>query len=94
MALLNRGELVFNGAPENLVKHAEGHVFKLNLTPFEYEKVKEAYNVISTIPVDTGWEVQIVADERPDFNSSDIIPNIEHAYVYYMEHKMHADISE
>jgi len=94
MALLNRGELVFNGAPENLVKHAEGHVFKLILTPYEYEKVKETYNVISTIPVDKGWEVQIVADERPDFNSSDIIPNIEHAYVYFMEHKMHADISE
>ena len=94
MALLNRGELVFSGSPENLIKHAEGHVFRLNLSPYEYEKVKETYNVISTIPVENGWEVQIVADERPDFDSSDIIPNIEHAYVYFMEHKMHADISE
>ena len=66
MALLNRGELVFSGSPENLVKHAEGHVFKLNLTPYEYEKVKEQYNVISTIPVETGWEVQIVSDDVPD----------------------------
>jgi len=94
MALLNRGELVFSGSPENLVKRAEGHVFKLNLTPPEYELVKERYNVISTIPVDDGWEVQIVSDDVPDFNSSAIIPNIEHAYVYYMEHKLHADISE
>jgi ABC-2 type transport system ATP-binding protein len=94
MALLNRGELVFSGAPEDLINHAEGHVFKINLSPAEYEKVRENYNIISTIPVDTGWEVQIVSDERPDFNSSDIIPNIEHAYVYYMEHKIHADISE
>ena len=69
-------------------------VMFLNLSPAEYEKVRESYNIISTIPVDTGWEVQIVADERPDFNSSDIIPNIEHAYVYYMEHRIHADISE
>jgi ABC-type multidrug transport system ATPase subunit len=29
MALLNKGDLVFSGSPENLVKHAEGHVFKL-----------------------------------------------------------------
>jgi ABC-2 type transport system ATP-binding protein len=94
MALLNKGELVFSGSPENLVKLAEGHVFKLNLTPYEYEKVKEHYNVISTIPVETGWEVQIVSDEVPEFNSVQIIPNIEDAYVYYMEHKLHADISE
>ena len=94
MALLNRGELVFSGSPENLVKQAEGHVFKLNLTPAEYEIVKERYNVISTIPVDDGWEVQIVSDDVPDFNPTVIIPNIEDAYVYYMEHKLQADISE
>ena len=94
MALLNRGELVFSGSPENLVKQAEGHVFNLVLTQHEYDIVKERYNVISTIPVEDGWEVQIVSDQVPEFKSSHIIPNIEDAYVYYMEHKLHADISE
>ncbi len=94
MALLNKGELVFSGSPENLVKNAHGHVFKLFLDQEEYETVKDRYNVISTIPVERGWEVQIVADEAPVFNSSEVIPNIEHAYVYFMEHKLHADINE
>lgn len=95
MALLNRGELVFSGSPESLVKNAEGHVFRLLLSPPEYESVKEHYNVISTIPVETGWEVQVVSDNKPEFDSSEaIIPNIEHAYVYYMEHKLNEDISE
>ncbi|MCE5347292.1 MAG: ABC transporter ATP-binding protein [Bacteroidales bacterium] len=94
MALLNKGELVFSGSPENLIKHAEGHVFKLKLTPDEYEMAKERYNVISTIPVEAGWEVQIVSDSTPEFGSTGIMPNIEHAYVYYMEHKLHADIIE
>lgn len=92
MALLNRGELVFSGSPENLVKQAEGHVFRMNLTHWEYDKVKEIYNVISTIPVGDGWEVQVVSDDTPGFNPVQITPNIEHAYVYYMEHKLHADI--
>jgi ABC-type multidrug transport system ATPase subunit len=92
MALLNRGELVYYGSPENLVKNAEGHVFKLNLTPVEYEKVKEIYNVISTIPNETGWEVQIVSDDPPDYNAIGIDPNIEHAYVYYMEHKLQTSL--
>lgn len=93
MALLNRGELVFSGSPENLVRLADNHVFRLSLTPEQYESVKEKYNVISTIPSEKGWEVQIVADNSPEFGGTAIIPNIEHAYVYYMEHKLHADTS-
>ena len=85
---------MFSGSPENLVKQAEGHVFKLILSPYDYERVKEHYNVISTIPVEAGWEVQIVSDQAPDFSSSLIVPNIEHAYVYYMEHKLHTEISD
>jgi ABC-2 type transport system ATP-binding protein len=92
MALLNRGELVYYGSPENLVRQAEGHVFKLNLAQAEYEKVKEIYNVISTIPSETGWEVQIVSNDIPAYNSISIIPDIEHAYVYYMEHKLQTSL--
>lgn len=93
MALLNKGEVVFSGKPEDLVGEAKGHVFRLNLTPYEFEKAKEVYNVISTIPVETGWEIQVVADTPPDGNAVEIEPNIEHAYVYYMEHKIHADLN-
>jgi ABC-2 type transport system ATP-binding protein len=92
MALLNKGELVFSGSPENLIRHAEGHVFKLNLTSLEYEKAKEMYDVISTIPVENGWELQVVSNEVPEFNPVSIEPNIEDAYVYFMEHKLHANI--
>lgn len=94
MALLNKGELVFSGSPESLVKHAEGHVFKLILSPYDYERIKEHYNVISTIPVETGWEVQIVSEKAPEFPYTDIIPNIEHAYVYFMEHTLNTEITD
>jgi ABC-2 type transport system ATP-binding protein len=93
MALLNKGDLVFSGSPEELVRTAEGHVFRMDLDPVSYEAVKEHYNVISTIPSEKGWEVQVVADEPPKFQNSAIIPNIEHAYVYFMEHRLHADTS-
>ncbi len=94
MALMNKGEVVFYGPPEQLIKNAEGHVFKLNLTPAEYETVKEHYDIISTIPVESGWEVQVVSENIPEFESKEITPNIEDAYVYYMEHKMHAELIE
>ncbi|MBS0012021.1 MAG: ABC transporter ATP-binding protein [Bacteroidales bacterium] len=88
MALLNMGEMVFYGSPDELVRQAEGHVFNLRLTQEEYDSIKDTYHIISSIPSDTGWDAQLVADELPGFDSQPIEPNLEHAYVYYMEHKI------
>jgi ABC-2 type transport system ATP-binding protein len=87
MALLNNGEMIFSGSPDNLVKEAAGHVFNLSLTQQEYDVVKDKFHIISTIPSEIGWDVQVVADEISDFKSIAIDPNLEHAYVYFMEHR-------
>ncbi|MDT8401778.1 MAG: ABC transporter ATP-binding protein [Bacteroidales bacterium] len=88
MALLNLGEMVFSGSPDELVKQAEGHVFNLRLTQEEYDRIKDTYHIISSIPSDIGWDAQVVADDVSGFDSQEIEPNLEHAYVYYMEHKI------
>ncbi len=85
MALLNKGEVIYSGSPERLVERANGHVFNISVTPEEYDSLKDNYHIISTIPTDIGWDVQIVSPEKPHYNSSEIQPNLEHAYVYYME---------
>ncbi len=85
MALLNKGNLVFSGSPEALVSNAEGHVYNISVTAGEYDKIKDNYHVISTIPTDIGWDVQIVASSKPPYDTSLIPANLEHAYVYYME---------
>jgi len=86
MALLNKGQLVFNDAPEKLVEKCRGHVWLINALDSEMESIKEKYPVISTIPVDNGWEVQVVADDMTGFQGKQIDPNLEHAYVYHMEY--------
>ncbi|HCC70963.1 MAG TPA: multidrug ABC transporter ATP-binding protein [Bacteroidales bacterium] len=92
MALLNKGEMVLSGSPADLVKQAEGHVFNLRLTQEEYDRIKDDFHVISSIPSDVGWDAQVVAKEVSGFDSQLIEPNMEHAYVYYMEHKIN-DVS-
>lgn len=86
MALLNHGQLVFDGPPDQLIAKAKGHVFQVMVSHAEFEFVNEKYNVISTIPSVDGWEMQIVADELNDLPGKVVEPNLEHAYVYYMEH--------
>ena len=88
MALLNNGELAFSGSPEQLVKKAEGNVWLINATEAEYLEINEKFPVISTIPTKGGWEVQVVADEINGYYGRQIDPNLEHAYVYFMENKL------
>jgi ABC-2 type transport system ATP-binding protein len=85
MALLEKGKLVFEGAPDDLVAQARGHVFQMSVSNREFEDVKEKYNVISTIPSINGWDVQVVAENTGNYPSVAIEPNLEHAYVYFME---------
>jgi ABC-type multidrug transport system ATPase subunit len=88
MALLNKGELAFTGSPEQLVKEAEGRVWLIKATETEYLEINEKFPVISTIPTEGGWEVQVVADEINGYYGKQIDPNLEHAYVYFMENKL------
>lgn len=88
MALLNKGKLAFTGSPEQLIKEAEGNVWLIKATESEYLEINEKYPVISTIPVDGGWEVQVVAPDINGYYGEQIPPNLEHAYVHYMENTL------
>lgn len=88
MALLNRGKLAFAGSPEELIKEAEGNVWLVQATEKEYLEINEKFPVISTIPIDGGWEVQVVTDDINGYHGKPIAPNLEHAYVHFMENKL------
>jgi hypothetical protein len=51
-------------------------------------EINEKYPVISTIPVAAGWEVQVVAEDINGYYGEKIAPNLEHAYVHFMENKL------
>lgn len=86
LALLNRGELKFEGSPEEMINLARGKVWEIFVTDLEYEEIKDKYPIISTIPTDGGMEIQVVADSIEGYSNKAIEPNLEHAYVYYMDY--------
>jgi len=85
LALLNEGRIQFNGPPENLVEKARGHVWQVQTAGVEYDMLKNNYAVTSTIPSEDGWEIQLVGDRIDLPSAIEIDPNLEHAYVYFME---------
>ena len=74
------------GTPEDMIGQARGKVWELFVTQDEYEEIKGKYPVIMTIPEDGGMRIQIVAEEVTEYaDVKSIEPNLEHAYVYYMD---------
>ncbi len=85
MALLLEGSMAYNGSPEGLINKAKGHVFQIEASDAELIDIKEEYAVISTIPSEHGWTVQVVGEKNDKYRLQEIEPNLEHAYVYFVE---------
>lgn len=88
MALLNFGEVAYAGSPDELVSKADGKVWLIKATEAEYMEINEKFPVISNVPTRDGWEIQVVADQVNGYDGHNIDPNLEHAYVYFMENQL------
>jgi len=88
MALLNEGSLIYQGTPDKLVAGARGQVWRAEVTHEQYEGLKEEFPIISTIPSGAGWEIQFVGDKPESLDAVSIDPNLEHAYVHYMDNQL------
>lgn len=88
MALLNQGQVAFTGAPEELVQQAKGHVWSINASEKEYMEVNQKYEVVSTVMTEEGWKITIVGDGVEGYDAAPVTPNLEHAYVYFVEHTL------
>lgn len=86
MALLNRGEVHFQGSPEAFIKQSSGHVFKTSVSFEQMKVISEQYPVITSVPGAAGYEIEFVADKVNGWDTTLVEPNLEHAYVYFMEY--------
>ncbi|MCW3788646.1 ABC transporter ATP-binding protein [Plebeiibacterium sediminum] len=87
MALLNEGQIQFTGSPNDFLKLSDGKVWKTQVSFDDLEDIKQRYPVITTIPGANGYEVELISPSENGFSGEIIQPNLEHAYVYFMEYE-------
>lgn len=85
MALLSNGKVAFNGSPEDLVSSSKGKIWQMTVNNDEMDRISALFPITTTIPVDEGWEIEVVADDPSPFKGIIVEPNLEHAYVYFMD---------
>lgn len=85
MALLNHGRLVFSGPPRDFIAQARGKVYVVSASQFELDQLKEQYPVVSTVPSAQGYDVRFVGSEESIPDARPVDPNLEDAYLCFME---------
>ena len=85
IALMDMGRIIFHGPPSDLVDSARGKVWTITTGYEELDRWKERFPVISTVPSENGYELRIVAENPDTSEAVPAEPNLEDAYIHYMQ---------
>lgn len=85
LAILNKGELLFNGKVSELLKNAEGYVWTANIEREKLDEVRNIYQIISTVSEGDNIKLKLIAEKSPFKNAEATKPSIEDAYMKLMK---------
>ncbi|HXD11537.1 MAG TPA: ABC transporter ATP-binding protein, partial [Anaerolineales bacterium] len=84
IALVNKGQLLRESAPEELLKELDGKVWEWTVTSDELVALKQKHILSGTIRRSDGVQVRVVSENKPDDLAQSISPNLEDAYLYFI----------
>jgi ABC-type multidrug transport system ATPase subunit len=84
IALVNKGKLLREDAPENLLAELENKVWEWTVHSDDLPALKQKYIVSGTIRRSDGVQVRVVSENRPEANAQNVSPNLEDAYLYFI----------
>ena len=84
IALVNKGRLLCESAPEELLRELEGKVWEWCVSSEDLTALKQKYIVSGTIRRSDGVQVRVVSATQPEAQARNVSPNLEDAYLYFV----------
>ena len=84
IVLINKGLLLREAAPEDLLKELDGKVWEWIVGSDDLTALKGKHIVSGTIRRSDGVQVRVVSEGKPDPNAQNVSPNLEDAYLYFI----------
>lgn len=85
VAILHDGRVVYNGTVSSLLQAAAGKVYQTLIPSRELEAFKKNYYVTSMLIQGADVLVRFISEDQPNFKTQQVPPNMEDAYMYYIE---------
>lgn len=80
MAIMNEGQIVYNGSPQNALQALEGKVWQTSIERDQMERYKRNYTVISDKMVAGKPQIHVLSDAQPDSEFEQVKPNLEDVF--------------
>ena len=84
IALVNKGQLLREAKPEELLAALEGKVWEWAVSSDDLPALKQKHIVSGTIRKSDGVQVRVVSADQPTAESRSVSPNLEDAYLYFI----------
>ena len=84
IALVNKGQLLREAAPESLLNELEHNVWEWTVHSDDLPALKQKHIVSGTIRRSDGVQVRVVSTDKPDSNAQNVSPNLEDAYLFFI----------
>jgi ABC-type multidrug transport system ATPase subunit len=84
IALVNKGRLLCESAPEDLLRELEGKVWEWTVCSDDLPALKQKHIVSGTIRRSDGVQVRVVSATLPETPARSVSPNLEDAYLYFI----------
>jgi ABC-type multidrug transport system ATPase subunit len=86
VAVLNRGQLVYRGEPEDMQKTAEGRIFEAIIPDEQLNEWQKRVQVIQHSKSNGGIRIRFLSNEPvTDLDAKSVEPSLEDAYVYLLK---------
>src|SRR5512134_96438 len=84
IVVVNKGQLLCESAPEDLLRELEGKVWEWNVHSDDLPTLKQQHIVSGTIRKSDGVQVRVVSATQPQASAGSVSPNLEDAYLYFI----------
>ena len=84
IALVNKGQLLREAAPENLLNELENKVWEWTVHSDDLPNLKQKHIISGTIRRSDGVQVRVVSADKPDADAQNVSPNLEDAYLFFI----------
>jgi ABC-type multidrug transport system ATPase subunit len=82
IALINKGRLVHEASPEELLSLAKGKVWEATVSSAELAERKDQWLITGSVRRADGVRIRVVADDRPIESAITATPTLEDGYMY------------
>ncbi|MCH8126840.1 efflux RND transporter permease subunit [candidate division KSB1 bacterium] len=92
MAVLNKGEVVFNGSPREMQRSARGKVFEAIIEEGQFNELQKKLKIIQHSKVDNRIRLRFLSEQAVDeLDAKAVEPTLEDAYVLLLQGKKNSE---